>query len=144
GRALGLVVEQGVVLAGLAAALLVGAAASGALKDPQALGPSVPLLVVGFAAGAQATPASRGQRVAVESVLVMIPLAMLFQRNAAVLRDGPVATSALGLFVLPIAVRSLGLVALGASIVTARRQRNEEAGAAAARASWVFASLMAL
>jgi hypothetical protein len=144
GRALGLVIEQGVVLVGVSAALFVGCALTGALRDPQTLAPAAPLLVVGFAAGAQAAPPSRGRRVAVEIVLVMVPLAALFQRNAAVLRAGPVATSALGLFVLPVAVRALGLVALGASSVAARRQRNEEAGAASARASWVFASLMAL
>lgn len=143
GRVVALVIEQGLMLLGIALALFVSCAVTGVLKDPQALAPAAPLLVVGFAVGAQALP-SRGSRVAVESVLVMIPLAVLFQRNAAVLRGGPIATSALGLFVLPLAARSLGLVALGASTVAARRQRNEDPDSASARASWVFASLMAL
>lgn len=144
GRVLTLVIEQGMMLFGISAALFACCSVMGVLKDPQVLAPAAPLLVVGFAVGAQGAKPARSARIAVESVLVMIPLAVLFQRNAAVLRTGPIATSALGLFVLPIAVRALGLVAVGASTVAARRQRNEDPDAASARASWVFASLMAL
>lgn len=127
-----IIIEQGIALLGLIAALFVGALASGALRDPQVLAPALPALAIGFAAGAQVGRSERVARVAAETAIAMIPLAMLFERNALLLRAGPIATSAIGLFALPIGVRALGLVALGAS-TTAR-----------ARAGYVFASLMAI
>jgi hypothetical protein len=138
-RASAVIAEDGIALLGITTAVFAAAAISGAFRDAQVLAPAAPGLVVGVAVGAQVGRSERVARITSECVLMMIPLAMLFQRNALLLRAGPVATSAMGLFVVPIAMRALGLVALGASAVAARGPRD-----AGPRLVYVFASLMTL
>lgn len=133
------ILVQACVVMGLGLTLLASCALTGALRHPETLAPGAPRLVVGFAAGAALSDAVAAE-VAIEAVLAMIPLAALFEHNAAILREGPVATSAIGLFALPLAVRALGLLALGAAATALPTGARDHTG----RGAWVFVTLAAL
>lgn len=133
------ILVQACVVLGLGIALLASCAVTGALRHPETLAAGAPRLVVGFAAGAALSDAAAAE-VAIEAVLAMVPLAALFERNASILREGPVATSAIGLFALPLAVRALGFVGLGAAATALPKSARDRTG----RGAWVFVTLAAL
>jgi hypothetical protein len=138
-----LALGEGLVLAGLAGALLVAGFVTGALLGGDGPAPALALVAVGYAAGACARPdpdALAPASAALDAAAHALVAVAVFLRNGVALRAGPVATSAVGLVVLAPTVRALALLAVGGAALSAR----PEGEAAVERSLHVAFSLLVL